>query len=625
MKNRKNQRSKGTRKPDKLSNKQRDIESLDMREGRVPLDTRKAQADSKKDNDWQWYAHNEQLLRDVASFSYSWPTGAELNIPSHRGLDSSSIPGIMAFYLNPAVGFAASPMSPLNTAARNIYSFVRHANAGHSNYDAPDLMLYLLAMDSAYSLVSFMKRAYGLLSVFTYENRYYSDAILTANRLDPDDFRMHMADFRAFINTYAVRIGSMCIPSSMSYMARHMWMYENVYLDSDTAKAQTYLYAPNAFYKFGLDTEGNGMLQYTRFSRENDTPWTFKLLAQFALDLIEPILSSEDCNIMSGDILKAFGADGVFKLVGIPENYQCLPTYSPEVQSQIENLTMMGNVVDDTTYDPTINYTPNVYQVVVEGGSTTGIDAWLKSKPNFTPLQDYRNQINNITQSPSAKEAVISAALESQIMSAFTSDRFVNFHHDDVTPADAMVATRLTNMLVQDLSVENVVYYSETLGSEYVTHAAVFWYSYNVSTHNTALNYLAGITSNLHADTYRVGLTGANPPDQTQWQLITQRAHQIGGFSDDAAHVSARYKDILSQFDWHPGFYTTFSIVTVPVVNGNIQYPVEAYDSAMTQFIFEDIDRYTIMNARDLAKLSEVALLSEFSVPQMGTFSRKFG
>lgn len=97
---------------------------------------------------------NPQLVKDVASLSFRTPLGSPSGLPSRSnpvGRDRRSIPGIMNLYFVPTIGSStAGESSAINIAAKNIYSFVRHENSGRINYDAPDLMLYLLALDSAF-------------------------------------------------------------------------------------------------------------------------------------------------------------------------------------------------------------------------------------------------------------------------------------------------------------------------------------------------------------------------------------------------------------------------------------------------------------------------------------------
>ena len=270
------------RKKGKSRNSKADPRQFEKRNRRGKFDDSDREIDTKSgatvrnmqscaDNDPAWYAVNDQLLRDSASFPYSWPVGNRLTqIVQETGAGRNagveqSIPGVLSLYLSPTIGWADSSESPVNVASRNIYSFVRHANSGHANYDAPDLMLYLLAMDSCYSYHSFLRRLYGVMMDYTPINRYYPRAVVASMNVDFDDAMAHLAQLRCFINQFAVKLGSMCVPNSMSYMVRHMWMYSQIFVDSMSAKAQTYLYNPHAFYKFGLVNEA-GALLYTTYA-----------------------------------------------------------------------------------------------------------------------------------------------------------------------------------------------------------------------------------------------------------------------------------------------------------------------------------------------------------------------
>lgn len=555
----KNQRGKrgGGKGRSNFSKRQRDIESVDMAgQKKLADDTGRILGS----NDPRWYAFNDSLLRDSSSFSYSAPVGGQLNT-GITSLDANSIPGIMTFYCSPSFGKSLEPMSPLNTAARNIYSFVRHANSGSRNYDSTDLMLYLCAMDSAYSLTSYMKRLYGVLNLYTYQNRYYPAAVAYAMRVDFTDFISHLADFRAFINSYAVRIGSMCIPSSMSYMARHMWMYSELYVDSNTEKAQTYFYNPHAFYKYSLDVNGAGMLQYTPMTAAEDHNMTFAELRDYALALIAPILASEDCNIMSGDILKAFSADGVFKVTGINEVYQCFPIYNTEVMSQFENLTMVGYppTAQINNTDPTKSKGTNVFQIITPS-SNDGLEGWLY----------YRCE----QRTPDYIPAGMTGEIAADITSGITSNRIVNFHHNSPTPADAMVATRLTNVSTGFVNVTNPSgttgngYFVDTVGSDVCHSCIIFKYSmvnnnwvleptsllYTVlplTVQNIATADNSAINTNTTYDDWNSVYTAGGAAEEVFDALNKQFGNLIAA-NASAAVAYLSLLNYISQFDWHP-------------------------------------------------------------------------
>lgn len=535
----------------------------DAREKRdIVEDTEKLQS---KCNDWRWYAQNPQLVKDYASFPFGVPVGNSLpkGIPGYSG---NNIPGICAMYFAPTIGNSTDANAPVNVAARNIYSFVRHVNSGHANYDAPDLMLYLLAMDSAYMYHEFLKRVARIVLDYSVFSRYYPDGLMSAMGIDYTDIQENIASLRGFINVMAVKLGSMCVPNSMSYTARHMWMAGSLFLDSNTTKAQTYLYVPSYYMQFGLEGEEKpaGMLrtlQAPGLVSVNATPAKVSDLIEFANTLMDPILSNEDMNIMSGDILKAFGNEGVVKLSGITEGEALLPSKVDEVLSQIENAVVMP-------------FNMGVYTITQKVGVGEGY---------LTPSYSFATTVQLDT-------GITVDAFESNLMailgSANNNRTLLNFHWDAVTPEDVIVATRLTTV-PQVQSVSNIS------GS-----ASITW---NV----------AGLTSEVLTDArlYQVSVV----PGQ---KYISRSIAKFSFYSQSEAigAYPVTMANILSNFDWAPDFQAY--IVHAP------QGPNQIVISS-PQLSLRDTDNYTVISDVELENLATVCLLSQFSVPQMGTFSKK--
>lgn len=578
-------------------NMRRDTEIMDTAKREFQADARERRDCYKsQDNDWTWYAQSPQLVKDYASYPFGTAVGSRLPASLGTNMGNGSIPGVMALYFSPQVGAPTDSNAPINIASRNIYSYVRHANSGHSNYDAPDLMLYLVAMDSVYMFHSFMKRVLGMMYNYTPENRYYPAAVVQAMGVDPTDVSNHLADFRGFINQYAVKMGSMCVPNSMSYMARHTWMTEGLYVDNPvSAKAQTYMYVPWQYYQFGYDTEGAGQLALTPFWRplidgsnadangSMSKLRTVSDMINFANNLLDPIVANEDMNIMSGDILKAFGNEGVVKIAGISEGYQILPQYSQEVLSQIENCTILDGEVGSTILQNTDVGGGYLYQP-----SATGTSFMVTPLPMDTTTAD--------------KPTTIAA---STIAGGLLDSRILNFHHMGVTPEEVMVATRLCN--VYQIPEEPATYSNSILnkivlglncnniGSEVINYARIYYYIWvgntmNLLTERFGTNYMA----------FYAQSTSQSPSDfMKMW----------AGYSDIAIR--------LSTFDWHPAMYSTAGVrglgVTKPVFTTARQH----------QGPLMDIDNYTVIDAENLKQMTLAALLSEFSVPQMGAFAQK--
>lgn len=296
-------------------------------------------------NDASWYTIAPQLVSDAASLSFNNPSGVVYTLDS--GTHGKFVnPGIMSMYVAPVPGVSAGLSSAANIAAKNFYSFIRSRNSGGKNYDSPDILLYLMAMDSAYSFWMTMVRAYGMARVFVQSNRYFGELMLKASRIDFASISNNLANFRAYINQYALKLSALAVPATMSLFTRHTWMFGNAFADEDDTKAQFYMYVPAYFYKyeeyegagkcvpvpFGLDNEGTGIPHAL---------WTFEQLMEYGNTLIGALIASEDINIMSGDIIKAYD-NNTWKVNLIGEDFTILPVYKEEVLEQIHNTTFVG-------------------------------------------------------------------------------------------------------------------------------------------------------------------------------------------------------------------------------------------------------------------------------------------
>lgn len=585
MKGKKNRGTgrKYTRK-DSSKNMRRDVEVEDTARRELRNDTNKYDCRSR-DNDPSWYARSPQIIRDFASLPFGNPVGSQLPGTVAR-LGSGSIPGIMTLFYTPTIGVANSENSAVNVAMRNIYSYVRHANSGHANYDAPDLMMYLLAMDSVYMFVSWIKRLYGQMMLSTVYNRYYPKALIESELVDYDDLAENLADFRGFINLYVAKIGSMAVPNSMSYMARHSWMTEGLYVDDpSTPKAQTYKYVPASFFQFYLDSSSTnvvGALKQTGIVYQANNTYvakrTFADIVALGNSLINPILSNEDMNIMSGDILKAFTDSGVVKQTGISETYIVLPTYSAEVLSQMENASIysgsLGVGVSQTT----------------EVGT-----GYLVS----TPIAPVRN-LRNMNMEPDGTSTVAGSVIQ-KMVGPYQGDRLLNMHTQEVTPDMVMVATRLLNTVSTQSDLEGTTSGALLLararmascGSEVITSGTIWYYTFN---NGAATLQNMQIATNMLYTVTIPEFSGA--PGQTMTQIGLWVLPDI-----------AR----LTQFDWHPLVYPTF-------VGWNSDAVVQENKIVQPSCMFGDVANYTTISEANISNMNDIALLSEFSVPQAGLF-----
>lgn len=330
------------------------------------------------DNTPTWYFKDKKILDDTASFSFTFPLGTPLRgvTPSDNGM--YIIPGLMVIPLALTPGISVDAQSPVNLAAQDLYATVRYKNSGAANYDPPDLMLYCIGLDSIYSCWNWLKRIYGYASAYSSQNKYKPRAYAFAENVDLDDLYENLADFRRYINIAANRISAFACPATFTYNIRHSWLFANIYKDSNTRKAQEYMYTPLYFYQFDETSSPKGGILTpvnVNFNRSTGAYWTFAKLKELLDGMINAMQYSSENGNMAGDIIKQFGND-LFKLSSFDPDYRVEAVYSEEVLSQMENCrpAIFGNTVQ--LGDFTISQEPDTnfitFTMDLKNGSTIG-------------------------------------------------------------------------------------------------------------------------------------------------------------------------------------------------------------------------------------------------------------
>ena len=369
----------------KTNNSQSRKRNFRGKNGKEDFKLKSTTESTEKTNDPGWYAADTRLLEGAAAIPYSWAVGTHVtfnspiykadHITSQGHTDSWYIPGHACMHLAPSAGWSADGASPLNTAANAIYAYVRHANAGHSNYDAPDLMLYLMAMSSLYSSITWAQRMYGICMVYSQENRYLPDGILGAWNVDANSIRNNLANFAYGLNVRINKAATFAVPSNMAFFNRKAFIFQNLYCESSSVKDQLYSFAPDldaSFWKFQWDETHTGSVTPIGIRNYFDGPenmLSWENVLKVIDDLLNPLIYDEDINIMSGDILKAYGAGGIMKLATIDPSYATLPLYDLAVLEQFKNAR--------------VPYQPSGLDLIGFGISQSADKSHLIHKPQF--------------------------------------------------------------------------------------------------------------------------------------------------------------------------------------------------------------------------------------------------
>lgn len=370
-------------------------------------------------NDPSWYSKSPELLRDSASVPFNFAAGLPVN---YQNIDAAKFagatntgkitsnkiyrsPGIMALYLRPSLPITREASDPVNQAFVSAVSYLKHTVSATLPYTSSDLCMMLIGMGQIYSYLNFLQRTYALAMKYSIENRYLPYTALVASGVNPSNVVTNLADFRYGINLLISKASALCVPSNVAYFFRMAMIYSNIYIEGTSSKDQMYMYAPAGFWYYaeGDDSvleSGASSLQYvpfidqTVFDQFMESSSTFgpemtlrsvDSLLQYGEDMINRLLGSEDIALMSAQIMRAYGSNGVLKLAMIPEYIPIEPVFDIGILEQIHNASVFTNF-------KLKKYPYGIDQSLIRENKSTGWDVLQKITNGpldhimFTPL-----------------------------------------------------------------------------------------------------------------------------------------------------------------------------------------------------------------------------------------------
>nr|AVX53382.1 putative capsid [Marmot picobirnavirus] len=531
---------------------------------KCPKETRN-DGPTKGMNDISWYSHNPQMLKSSSTIPFASIVGGPIPFSG----DTPRVPGILSFGWEPEFGGELNGPA-FNQAADSEFSYLVHANSRSYSYDAPDLMIAIVAGANVFSLISSMERAYGLKQFYQEQSRYTPDTLLAAMGFNPSDFQDHLSDIWFDLNRMINETRQIWLPNSMPLFKRWWWLNANVYRDSDLSRSQMFVFTQAKYYYYNatgyetggllttvnidpdtqLATGGSG----TTFDPSAHTYTWNQWKSVFRL-MMDKLISQQDRGIMYGDILNAYGLDKIYGLTEIPSSYTIAPIFSAEVLTQIENLTI-NKAVNNGLWQK---------------------QGKLYTIPGNVPLTG-KATLNQINQ----KESIL------------------NYHgNPDPTPEDNMIATRLTAL--------GCVY----TGDEYI-----------IIDKEAGITDFGDVKFKLvkpeEANMIHPATVGSDSIISAyMWSTPWNRSNPAHGVSIDSlfrttSALSQNYGPLMA-FDWHPFCYV------MKVVAGNVAFdPIEDdYNYGALSDAFGNYDNYTVITYKETLKMHDAALFSLLGIPQI--------
>nr|AVX53571.1 putative capsid [Marmot picobirnavirus] len=371
-------------------------------------------------NDFEWYNRNPLLTASVGAIPYPYKPGMKVPFatPNSGTSNGWTIPGIMEIEWTPTFGYSNSATDPASIVGKEIFAKVREVFSGSIDADAPDFVIYLGALDSIFAYISWLKRVYKTVTVYSPENFLFPDYLLGTygfNFAQIDALKADRMKLFQVITELIAMTGKFRCPDVFDILNRHRWMNENVYTDSPIINSQLYVFNMQYVYKYGLSSGDApaGMLTCTKMDFGSSTSIVDDLFA-FGRELIDALANSDDAYIISGYLMRAYEGVGQFNVEQLTMGEQLIPVYVPEVLSQIEN-----------TY--TINYNQD-YPTVL---------SW-----------------NNVTQEPLTNAVICKPIYNTGAkMTDYTLNPTISIRSEVPTVIETIEASRLTTSIKSDGSI----------------------------------------------------------------------------------------------------------------------------------------------------------------------------
>nr|AVX53369.1 putative capsid [Marmot picobirnavirus] len=293
-------------------------------------------------NDISWWNKVPSLFNEATKVSFMNQLGAEVNIP---GLESP-VPGALVMDTFTTPGWSSDINSAASLAAVGMYEEIRkRLNKPNPDYEPADLAIMVFCISDIYSQYMNIIRAFGMMNVWSASNFYLPRALMQAlyggdNALDVfQNFLSTGPQMRFRFNAYVAEANSFLeVPGNLDIITRQSWLFQYLYRDSNSAKAQIFARRKQIAYIWD-DTGETGSkasvigLEGVAYSQSNP----ILLLINTFGRCIEALRNSSSVRIMLSDMRQAFADSLHFNMPVLDEEYTVEIRTVDEVNMQIEN------------------------------------------------------------------------------------------------------------------------------------------------------------------------------------------------------------------------------------------------------------------------------------------------
>lgn len=528
-------------------------------------------------NDLSWYSRYPNLLSAAASIPYPYRPGMQLplgpiDITGTVSIDNAGtwtfpvfnntptlttpIPGVLGLDWAPSVGLSLGPTDPASLVGKEIYAKVRAVYSGSLEADAPDYVIYLMALDSIFAYIGALKRIYRCLNSWTPDNYILPDTMLDAlgvGATNAVNLRQEKTLLFGYINELVYQSRRFHCPAEFDVMRRHYWMNDNVYTDADSINSQFYIFKMTHAYQFNASQTIQG--QSVPAGGLTSTQISYNMSAvdlyTTGIGMIKALDEWDDSYTINGYLKRAFDGSPEFFVEELRIDEKLVPVYAPEVLMQIENSRAISPGMYNR-YSNSVGQDPATNSIISMPSMSVANTVGLNSYSNFDTDGGARALISVRSDTPSVGDSVIATRLQALPVSRVTSNPVSGLACVSIScGTEVPIAWKLTTFDNATSEISNTT----------------------IPTVNTVMMALRGSSA---------GVTTAE-------------------FVGDYSNFQILFKTIrAAQFDWHPFFYLIWKASN------------SSSDPWVAE-IFGDYHNATTVDVLTLQQMHKVCLLSEFN------------
>lgn len=336
----------------------------------IEKDTRQSSTKSDKrtisrspNNDISWYSRYPNLLLGAGQFPYPNKPGSLVNFGSMQMFANAAaesgialetqmaVPGIAVLDWYPSVGYSNSSLDPASVVCKELYARVRQAYSSDLDVDGPDILVYLMSLDSVFAYIAWLKRIYRACTAWSPENYVLPDAVFRACNISAADqsyLLQHRMRLWNEINTLVLQTRQFKCPAVMDIFNRHYWLSDNIYTDANSLNSQLYMFNPAGLYFYEARNvpdvtpviQASGLnltpMPYFGYSREANED-AVSYLIRYGRSMLQDLIDWAECYTINGYLQRAFVDTPSFMVDELGAGEALMPVYSEEVLTQIEN------------------------------------------------------------------------------------------------------------------------------------------------------------------------------------------------------------------------------------------------------------------------------------------------